>query len=115
MFIGGSTSTTIDFDDITGPKGDTGATGATGDTGAKGDTGDTGAKGDTGDTGATGETGPKGDTGNIGETGETGPKGDTGDTEQRETPETQEILVQKVILEMMVKALMCTKIMHTDR
>ena len=58
MFIGGSTSTTIDFDDITGPKGDTGATGATGDTGAKGDTGDTGAKGDTGDTGATGATGP---------------------------------------------------------
>ena len=58
MFIGGSTSATIDFDDITGPKGDTGATGATGETGAKGDTGDTGAKGDTGDTGATGATGP---------------------------------------------------------
>lgn len=54
MFIGGSTSATIDFDEITGPKGDsgnTGATGATGDTGQKGDTGDTGAKGDTGATG----------------------------------------------------------------
>lgn len=57
IFSGANTEVTLYFDDITGPKGDTGATGATGatgETGAKGDTGDTGAKGDTGDTGATG-------------------------------------------------------------
>lgn len=80
MFIGGSTSATIDFDEITGPKGDTGntgTTGATGDTGQKGDTGDTGAKGDTG---ATGSTGATGDTGPKGDTGDTGAKGDTGAT-----------------------------------
>lgn len=77
IFSGANTEVTIYFDDITGPKGDTGATGATGSTG------ETGAKGDTGDTGATGETGPKGDTGDTGEkgdTGATGAKGDTGDT-----------------------------------
>ena len=77
IFSGANTEVTLYFDDITGPKGDTGATGATGATG------ETGAKGDTGDTGATGETGPKGDTGDTGEkgdTGATGAKGDTGDT-----------------------------------
>ena len=80
IFSGANTEATIYFDDITGPKGDTGATGTTGATG------ETGAKGDTGDTGATGETGPKGDTGDTGEkgdtgdTGATGAKGDTGDT-----------------------------------
>lgn len=77
IFSGANTEVTLYFDDITGPKGDTGATGATGSTG------ETGAKGDTGDTGATGETGPKGDTGDTGEkgdTGATGAKGDTGDT-----------------------------------
>ena len=80
IFSGANTEVTLYFDDITGPKGDTGATGSTGATG------ETGAKGDTGDTGATGETGPKGDTGDTGEkgdtgdTGTTGPKGDTGDT-----------------------------------
>ena len=58
IFSGANTEATIYFDEITGPKGDTGNTGATGETGAKGDTGDTGAKGDTGDTGATGATGP---------------------------------------------------------
>ena len=55
MFIGENTSVFLNYDDITGPKGDTGntgATGATGETGPKGDTGDTGA------TGATGATGP---------------------------------------------------------
>ena len=60
IFSGTNTSATIYFDEITGPKGDTGNTGATGDTGPKGDTGDTGAKGDTGDTGATGATGATG-------------------------------------------------------
>ena len=77
IFSGANTEVTLYFDDITGPKGDTGATGATGATG------ETGAKGDTGDTGATGETGPKGNTGDTGEkgdTGDTGAKGDTGDT-----------------------------------
>ena len=77
IFSGANTEVTLYFDDITGPKGDTGATGATGATG------ETGTKGDTGDTGATGETGPKGDTGDTGEkgdTGDTGAKGDTGDT-----------------------------------
>ena len=58
IFSGTNTGATIYFDEITGPKGDTGNTGATGETGPKGDTGDTGAKGDTGDTGATGATGP---------------------------------------------------------
>ena len=58
IFSGANTGAIIYFDEITGPKGDTGNTGATGDTGPKGDTGDTGAKGDTGDTGATGATGP---------------------------------------------------------
>ena len=52
MFEGESTSAIIEFSEITGPKGDTGASGV------KGDTGDTGPKGDTGDTGATGATGP---------------------------------------------------------
>ena len=83
IFSGVNTSATIYFDEITGPKGDTGntgATGATGDTGQKGDTGDTGAKGDTGDTGATGDTGPKGDTGNTGAKGDTGDTGATGAT-----------------------------------
>ena len=54
IFSGANTEVTLYFDDITGPKGDTGATGTTGATGEKGDTGATGAKGDTGDTGATG-------------------------------------------------------------
>ena len=58
IFSGLNSSAIIYFDEITGPKGDTGNTGATGDTGPKGDTGDTGAKGDTGATGATGATGP---------------------------------------------------------
>ena len=86
IFSGVNTSATIYFDEITGPKGDTGntgATGATGDTGQKGDTGDTGAKGDTGDTGATGAKGDTGDTGakgDTGATGDTGAKGDTGAT-----------------------------------
>ena len=83
IFSGINTSATIYFDEITGPKGDTGntgATGATGDTGQKGDTGDTGAKGDTGDTGVTGDTGPKGDTGNTGAKGDTGDTGATGAT-----------------------------------
>ncbi|WP_407413226.1 hypothetical protein [Methanobrevibacter sp.] len=60
-FNGLSSSATIYFDEIRGPKGDTGQKGDTGDTGATGDTGpkgDTGSKGDTGDTGATGDTGP---------------------------------------------------------
>ena len=80
IFSGANTEVTLYFDDITGPKGDTGATGTTGATG------ETGAKGDTGDAGTTGETGPKGDTGDTGEkgdtgdTGATGAKGDTGDT-----------------------------------
>ncbi|WP_405309031.1 hypothetical protein [Methanobrevibacter sp.] len=80
IFSGANTEVTLYFDDITGPKGDTGATGTTGATG------ETGAKGDTGNIGATGETGPKGDTGDTGEkgdtgdTGATGSKGDTGDT-----------------------------------
>ena len=77
IFSGANTEVTLYFDDIAGPKGDTGSTGATGATG------ETGTKGDTGDTGATGETGPKGDTGDTGEkgdTGDTGAKGDTGDT-----------------------------------
>lgn len=80
IFSGANTEVTLYFDDITGPKGDTGNTGATGAAG------ETGSQGDTGDTGATGETGPKGDTGDTGEkgdtgdTGATGPKGDTGDT-----------------------------------
>lgn len=52
MFIGENTSVFLNYDDITGPKGDTGNTGATCATG------DTGPKGDTGDTGATGATGP---------------------------------------------------------
>ncbi|WP_067040500.1 collagen-like protein [Methanobrevibacter sp. YE315] len=86
IFTGESTSIYLSYDDITGPKGDTGSTGstgATGETGAKGDTGatgETGAKGDTGATGATGEKGDTGDTGAKGDTGATGPKGDTGDT-----------------------------------
>ena len=81
IFSGVNTSATIYFDEITGPKGDTGntgATGATGDTGQKGDTGDTGAKGDTGDTGATGAKGDTGDTGAKGDTGATGATGVTG-------------------------------------
>ena len=81
IFSGVNTSATIYFDEITGPKGDTGntgATGATGDTGQKGDTGDTGAKGDTGDTGATGAKGDTGDTGAKGDTGATGATGATG-------------------------------------
>ena len=86
IFTGESTSIYLSYDDITGPKGDTGSTGltgATGETGAKGDTGatgETGVKGDTGATGATGEKGDTGGTGAKGDTGATGPKGDTGDT-----------------------------------
>lgn len=81
IFSGVNTSATIYFDEITGPKGDTGntgATGATGDTGQKGDAGDTGAKGDTGDTGASGSKGDTGDTGAKGDTGATGATGATG-------------------------------------
>lgn len=57
MFIGENTTVYLNYDDITGPKGDTGNTGATGATGA---TGETGPKGDTGDTGAKGDTGATG-------------------------------------------------------
>lgn len=74
IFSGVNTSAVIYFDEITGPKGDTGNTGATGDTGAKGDTGNTGS------TGATGDTGPKGDTGDTGAKGDTGATGATGAT-----------------------------------
>lgn len=52
MFEGSDSSAVISFNEITGPKGDTGTSGA------KGDTGDTGPKGDTGATGAKGDTGP---------------------------------------------------------
>ena len=74
IFSGENSTAIIQFSEITGPAGETGATGEKGDTGATGNTGDTGPKGDTGYTGAIG---PKGDTG---DTGNTGPKGDTGDT-----------------------------------
>ena len=60
--------------EVTGIKGDTGATGAQGEQGPKGDTGATGAQG------PQGEQGPKGDTGDKGDIGATGPKGDTGET-----------------------------------
>ena len=75
IFEGKTTSAIIYFDEIKGPKGDTGqkgdtgATGETGDIGLKGDTGDTGASGVKGDTGDTGPQGPKGDTGATGDTG----------------------------------------------
>ena len=78
IFTGDNTSIYLSYDDITGPKGDTGNTGSTGATGAKGDTGNTGATGDTGAKGDTGDTGPKGDTGDTGAKGDTGATGATG-------------------------------------
>ena len=59
-FTGSESAAVIGFDEISGPKGDTGASGV------KGDTGDTGPKGDTGDTGASGVKGDTGDTGPAG-------------------------------------------------
>ena len=56
-FTGSESAAVIGFDEISGPKGDTGASGVkgdTGDTGPKGDTGASGVKGDTGDTGPAG-------------------------------------------------------------
>ena len=73
-FTGRESAAVIGFDEISGPKGDTGASGV------KGDTGDTGPKGDKGDTGASGVKGDTGDTGPKGDTGASGVKGDTGDT-----------------------------------
>ena len=78
IFTGDNTSIYLSYDDITGPKGDTGNTGSTGATGAKGDTGNTGATGDTGAKGDTGDTGPKGDTGDTGAKGDPGATGATG-------------------------------------
>ena len=77
IFEGKDTSAIIDFDEIKGPKGDTGQKG---DTGATGATGDTGIKGDTGPKGDTGDTGTSGIKGDTGDTGPQGPKGDTGAT-----------------------------------
>ncbi|MBE6498234.1 MAG: collagen-like protein [Methanobrevibacter sp.] len=59
-FTGSESAAVIGFDEISGPKGDTGASGV------KGDTGDTGSKGDKGDTGASGVKGDTGDTGPAG-------------------------------------------------
>lgn len=59
-FTGSESTAVIGFDEISGPKGDTGASGV------KGDTGDTGPKGDKGDTGASGVKGDTGDTGPAG-------------------------------------------------
>jgi len=59
-FTGSESAAVIGFDEISGPKGDTGASGV------KGDTGDTGPKGDKGDTGASGVKGDTGDTGPAG-------------------------------------------------
>jgi len=59
-FTGRESAAVIGFDEISGPKGDTGASGV------KGDTGDTGPKGDKGDTGASGVKGDTGDTGPAG-------------------------------------------------
>ena len=81
IFEGKTTSAIIYFDEIKGPKGDTGQKGGTGATGATGDTGikgDTGPKGDTGDTGTSGIKGDTGDTGPQGPKGDTGATGDTG-------------------------------------
>ena len=83
IFSGENSTAIIQFSEITGPAGATGATGQkgdTGDTGPKGDTGDTGATGNTGETGLQGMKGDTGETGQKGDTGATGPKGDTGDT-----------------------------------
>ena len=80
-YMTGSVIMAYDFDEIKGPKGDTGQKGDTGATGATGDTGikgDTGPKGDTGDTGASGIKGDTGDTGPQGPKGDTGATGDTG-------------------------------------
>ena len=77
IFEGKTTSAIIYFDEIKGPKGDTGQKG---DTGATGATGDTGIKGDTGPKGDTGDTGTSGIKGDTGDTGPQGPKGDTGAT-----------------------------------
>ena len=77
IFEGKTTSAIIDFDEIKGPKGDTGQKG---DTGATGATGDTGIKGDTGPKGDAGDTGTSGIKGDTGDTGPQGPKGDTGAT-----------------------------------
>lgn len=73
--------TTLTFDYMKGPQGDTGATGPTGATGVIGPTGPTGATGKTGSTGVQGPTGPQGSTGVQGPTGPqgaTGPQGPTG-------------------------------------
>ncbi|MEE0934178.1 MAG: hypothetical protein U0L42_00745 [Methanobrevibacter sp.] len=59
-FTGSESAAVIGFDEISGPKGDTGASGV------KGDTGDTGPKGDKGDTGTSGVKGDTGDTGPAG-------------------------------------------------
>ena len=59
-FTGSESAAVIGFDEISGPKGDTGASGV------KGDTGDTRPKGDKGDTGASGVKGDTGDTGPAG-------------------------------------------------
>jgi hypothetical protein len=65
---------------ITGPKGDRGATGAAGLDGATGATGPAGVTGPKGETGADGATGPKGEIGETGATGPAGPKGNDGAT-----------------------------------
>lgn len=59
-FTGRESAAVIGFDEISGPKGDTGSSGV------KGDTGNTGPKGDKGDTGASGVKGDTGDTGPAG-------------------------------------------------
>ena len=67
-FTGSESTAVIGFDEISGPKGDTGASGVKGDTGAsgvKGDTGDTGPKGDTGASGVKGDTGDTGPAGPV--------------------------------------------------
>lgn len=67
-----------DSGELTGPKGEIGATGPQGPKGEKGDTGDTGPQGiqgPKGDTGAQGAQGPKGATGPQGEAGYTPVKG----------------------------------------
>lgn len=78
---------TFKFENLKGPKGDTGARGPQGPQGEqgiagaqgpKGDTGERGPQGLKGDTGARGPQGLKGDTGPQGPKGDTGPRGPQG-------------------------------------
>jgi len=62
----------LEYSDVAGPTGPTGAQGPTGPTGAQGATGPTGAQGATGPTGAQGPTGPTGAQGPTGPTGASG-------------------------------------------